>query len=100
MQALDPSLPVTGLRTLDEVVARSVSQPRFDMLLLRAFAMAALLLAALGIFGVMSYAVTQQTREFGIRIALGADRRAIVGMVLRRATRLIGLGLVLGVAAD
>jgi putative ABC transport system permease protein len=95
---LDPNLPISSLRSLDEIVARSVSQPRFYMLLLGAFAVAALLLAAIGIFGVMSYAVTQQTREFGIRIALGADGRAIVRMVLARAMLLITLGLGLGVA--
>ena len=98
IHGLDPNLPISSLRSLDEIVARSVSQPRFYMLLLGTFALAALLLAAIGIFGVMSYAVTQQTREFGIRIALGADRRAIVRMVLTRAMLLITLGLGLGVA--
>ena len=98
IHALDPGLPISALRSLDEVVARSVSQPRFYMMLLGTFALAALLLAAIGIFGVMSYAVTQQTREFGIRIALGADRRSIVRMVLARATLLITVGLGLGIA--
>ena len=98
VHGLDPNLPISSLRSLDAIIARSVSQPRFYMLLLGTFAVAALLLAAIGIFGVMSYAVTQQTREFGIRIALGADRRAIVRMVLTRAMLLIALGLGLGVA--
>ena len=98
IRTLDPNLPISALRSLDDVVARSVSQPRFYMLLLGTFALAALLLAAIGIFGVMSYAVTQQTREFGIRIALGADGRSIVRMVLVRAAWLITLGLGLGVA--
>ena len=98
VHGLDPNLPISSLRSLDAIIARSVSQPRFYMLLLGTFAVAALLLAAIGIFGVMSYAVTQQTREFGIRIALGADRRAIVRMVLARAMLLITLGLALGVA--
>jgi putative ABC transport system permease protein len=98
IHALDSGLPISALRSLDEVVARSVSQPRFYMMLLGTFALAALLLAAIGIYGVMSYAVTQQTREFGIRIALGADRRSIVRMVLARATLLITVGLGLGIA--
>jgi len=97
IHGLDPNLPISSLRSLDAVIARSVSQPRFYMLLLGTFAVAALLLAAIGIFGVMSYAVSQQTREFGIRIALGADRGAIVRMVLMRATVLITLGLGVGV---
>jgi putative ABC transport system permease protein len=98
VHALDPNLPVTALRSLDDVVARSISQPRFYMLLLAVFAASALALAGIGIFGVMSYAVTQQTREIGIRIALGADGGAVVAMVLQRAGLLIALGLVLGVA--
>jgi putative ABC transport system permease protein len=94
---LDPELPVARLQTLDAIVARSVSEPRFYMILLGAFAVMAVLLAALGIFGVMSYAVVQRNREIGIRVALGADPRDVLGMVMRQAFLLtaggVGLGL-------
>jgi putative ABC transport system permease protein len=93
VHGLDPELPVARLRTLDEIVARSVSQPRFYMLLLGAFAATALFLAALGIFGVMSYAVVQRSREIGIRVALGADPAHILGTVLGQALRLAVLGV-------
>jgi predicted permease len=95
--SVDPELPVARLQTLDDVVARSVSEPRFYMLLLGAFAVMAVSLAALGIFGVMSYAVVQRRREIGIRVALGAHPRDVLGMVLRQALLLavsgVGLGL-------
>jgi putative ABC transport system permease protein len=86
------------MATLDEIVARSISEPRFYMVLLGAFAGTALFLAALGIFGVMSYAVVQRSREIGIRVALGADPKQVLGMVLGHASVLavagVGLGLV------
>jgi putative ABC transport system permease protein len=95
---LDPNLPVSKVRTVRQLIADSISQPRFYVLLLGSFAVLALVLAIVGIFGVMSYAVTQQTREIGIRIALGADRAAVVGMVLGHAMLLAGTGLVIGLA--
>ena len=98
VHGLDPELPVARLRTLDEIVARSVSQPRFYMLLLGAFAATALFLAALGIFGVMSYAVVQRSREISIRVALGADPAHILGTVLGQALRLAVLGVGAGLA--
>ncbi len=95
---LDRDLPVARLRTLDELVARSISQPRFYMLLLSLFASMAVLLAALGIFGVMSYAVTQRSREIGIRMALGAQPSSVMRMILRNAGGLIAAGIVVGLA--
>jgi predicted permease len=97
VRGLDAELPVARMRTLDDVVARSISEPRFYMVLLGAFAGTALLLAALGIFGVMSYAVVQRSREIGIRVALGAHpahlRRMVLGQALLLAAAGVGAGL-------
>ena len=97
VKELDPNLPVSNIRTVDEVVAESIAQPRFYMLLLATFASVALALAAIGIFGVMSYTVSQRTREIGIRMALGARETSVVSMVVRQAMRLAITGLALGV---
>jgi putative ABC transport system permease protein len=99
VHALDPALPVTNVRTLDQVVSRSIAQPRFYMLLLTAFAAVALVLAAVGIFGVLSYAVAQRAREIGIRMALGARQRSVVVMVVRQAMTLSIAGVVIGLCA-
>ncbi|MFI5241716.1 MAG: ABC transporter permease [Gemmatimonadales bacterium] len=96
LSALDPTLPMADLRSLESIVADSISQPRFYMVLLGVFALIALLLAAIGVAGMMSFAVAQRTREIGIRVALGANRGGVVRLVLREAMRLAVLGVVIG----
>ena len=96
---IDANLPVANIRTVEEVIAKSIAQPRFYMLLLGVFAAVALTLAAIGIFGVMSYMVSQRTREIGIRMALGARTGSVVSMVVRQAMLLAAAGLALGVVA-
>ena len=94
-------LPVSDVRTMDEVVSRSTSRQRFNMLLMTVFGVSALLLAAIGIYGLMAYSVEQRTQEIGIRLALGAEagqvRRMIVvqGMVLAAVGVVVGVGLAL-----
>ena len=97
--AVDASIPISNLRTLEQIVSRSISQPRFYMTLLAVFAGVALLLAAIGIFGVLSYAVAQRTREIGIRMALGARERTVVALVVRHAMILASAGVLIGVGA-
>jgi predicted permease len=98
VHGLDAELPVARVATLEEVLARSVSEPRFYALLLGSFAATALFLAALGLFGVMSYAVAQRTREIAVRVALGATRGGLLRMVLRDALVLGTAGVTLGLA--
>ncbi len=93
-----PDLPIETTVTMDEAVAASVAQPRFRMLLLGLFAMAATLIATCGIYGLMAYAVTERRREFGVRMALGAERRDVLRLVLTRALRIVAAGLIVGLA--
>jgi putative ABC transport system permease protein len=97
VRALDKDQPVSDVRTMDQWVARSLAQARFSSTLLTTFAALALTLAAIGIYGVMSYAVSQRTSEIGIRLALGAETRDILGMIVGNAVRLAAAGLAIGV---
>jgi putative ABC transport system permease protein len=99
IRALDPNLPLAEATPLHEVVTRSVARPRFYMSLLTLFAAVALALSATGIFGVMSYAVAQQSKEIGIRMALGARASDVLRSVVGRAMALAGLGVVAGLIA-
>jgi putative ABC transport system permease protein len=88
--------PVYAVQTMEEIISRSLSERRFTMFLLSIFAAAALLLAAMGIYAVMSYAVTRRVHEIGIRAALGASQQELVGLILRQGMRLTGMGMIAG----
>jgi len=98
LQTIDPDLPVGRVSTMETVEQESLGSRRFPMLLLGAFGAVALLLAVVGVYGVVSYLVTQRTREIGIRVALGARRAQVLRMVVAGAMRPVALGLAIGAA--
>jgi putative ABC transport system permease protein len=98
VQSMDPGLPIVQLRDMESVFGDSVSRQRFLSLLLGIFAAVALLLAAIGTYGVLSYLVTERQREIGIRVALGASAGGIVRLVLRQGLSITLAGLVIGMA--
>jgi predicted permease len=96
--AVDPQQPVNDIRMMDEVVSRSLGRQRFAAVLLGGLALLALLLAGVGIYGVLSYLVTQRTREIGVRMALGASARTVLGMIVRQGFVSVLIGVAAGVA--
>src|ERR1700685_906956 len=100
VQSVNPELPVYGAKTLDDAVSASLEQRRFSMDIVAAFAVTALLRAALGIYGVISYIVSERTRDIGIRLALGAERGKILAMVLRQGLGLAMAGAALGLVGS
>jgi predicted permease len=97
LREIDPDIALTGIQTMEARVSDTLAQPRFRMALVGAFALAGLLLAAFGLYGVLAFFVAQRRNEIGIRMAVGAGQSSVVGLVLRHGLALVGAGAVLGV---
>ena len=98
VQTLDPSVPLTAVRTMDVVLSNSISPRRFTTLLVLAFAIVALLLTSIGLYGLIACSVRQRTHEFGIRMALGAEKRDVLGLVMGQGVKLAVIGVAIGIA--
>ena len=96
---MDKDQPVGTIRPLEEIAADTIARQRFAMVLVTVFSIVALVIAAVGIYGVMAYSVAQRTGEFGIRMALGAQRGDVLRLVLTNGGKLIGVGLIIGLIA-
>lgn len=100
VRSIDPQQPVTSIATMDQLLADSVKEPRTQAYLLGAFGVLAFVMTCLGVFGVVSYSVTQRTREIGVRVALGADAHSVLSLVVGQGTVLSAAGTVIGIAAS
>ena len=98
VRSVDPDQPVYRVRTMEQVISESLSSRRLNLWLLGVFAGVALVLSAAGLYGVISYLVTQRTREMGIRMALGAEASQVVKLIMARGVVLIALGVIIGLA--
>ena len=96
VNSVDPDMPLGGAKTVDEIISESLAIPRFSVVLFASFGALGLLLAAVGIYGVMAFGVAQRTHEFGVRIALGAQRSRVIGLVLKEGTTLAVIGGLIG----